>query len=77
MFYECKYLCEIIIPNGVAEIGDRAFGFCSSLTKVYIPLSVTRIGDMAFDGCGKVKIYCIAEAKPEGWSSTWNHCTIL
>ncbi len=74
MFYECKNLCEIIIPNGVAEIGDRAFGFCSSLTKVYIPLSVTRIGDMAFDGCGKVKIYCIAEAKPEGWSSTWNHC---
>lgn len=74
MFYECKSLREVIIPNGITVIGDRAFGFCSSMTKVYIPLSVTKIGDMAFDGCGKVKIYCLADSKPEGWSSTWNHC---
>ena len=73
-FYKSASVREIIIPDGVTEIGDRAFGFCSELRKVYVPASVTKIGDMAFDGCGKVKIYCIASRKPEGWSTSWNIC---
>ena len=33
---------EVVIPDGVTGIGDRAFYCCSSLTAVTIPDSVTR-----------------------------------
>lgn len=39
------------IPEGVTEIGESAFAFCSGLTGVIIPESVTRIGFMAFHFC--------------------------
>lgn len=40
-----------IIPNGVTNIGDRAFWECKSLTNIKIPNSVTNIGIYAFFRC--------------------------
>ena len=42
---------EIIIPNSVTSIENRAFSDCSGLTSVTIPESVTSIGTYAFVGC--------------------------
>ncbi len=42
---------DLIIPNGVANIGDYAFSGCSGLTSITIPNSVTSIGYAAFKGC--------------------------
>ena len=42
---------EYMIPQGIEQIGDDAFGFCAGLTSVTIPESVTSIGDDAFFGC--------------------------
>ena len=39
-----------IIPEGVTEIGKRAF-FMKNIRSVYIPDSVKIIGDGAFSGC--------------------------
>ena len=39
------------IPQGITEVGDSAFSFCSSLTSVTLPDSVTSIGDAAFSAC--------------------------
>lgn len=39
------------IPNGVTNIGDGAFYWCTSLTGVTIPASVTSIGDNGFHFC--------------------------
>ena len=43
----CK-LPEIVIPNSVTTIGERAFRGCSSATKIIIGSGVTTIGNMAF-----------------------------
>ena len=71
-FCNCSDLKSITIPEGVTSIGDDAFSGCTSLTSVVIPEGVTSIGDYAFWGCDSLTIYCAAEAKPEGWSGSWN-----
>ncbi len=42
---------EIVIPDGVTEIGKDAFEHCTGLTSIEIPDSVTEIGASAFAGC--------------------------
>ena len=39
---------NVVIPEGVASIGDKAFYYCKNLTNITIPDSVTRIGKEAF-----------------------------
>ena len=45
---------DIVIPNSVTRIGERAFYNCSGLTSVTIPNSVTNIGEKAFYGCSSL-----------------------
>lgn len=49
MFSHCKSLNELIIPNGVTDIGEWAFVNCSSLTSLTIPSSVTTVGNNTFN----------------------------
>lgn len=42
---------DVVIPEGVTEIGDGAFENCTGLTGVTIPDGVTAIGERAFAGC--------------------------
>lgn len=42
---------EYTIPEGILEIGERAFWDCEIMTSVTIPVTVTTIGDEAFAGC--------------------------
>ena len=50
-FYSCPFLTEVIIPDGVTEIGNSAFRCCGNLRKVVIPKSVTEIERFAFAIC--------------------------
>ena len=40
-----------VIPNGVTNIEEMAFSYCSVLTSITIPNSVSEIGGGAFGGC--------------------------
>ena len=46
-----KEVEELVIPNGITEIGDYAFWGCEALTSIFIPNSVTSIGRGAFNDC--------------------------
>ena len=47
---------DIIINEGLTNIGERAFENCSNITSVTIPSTVTSIGKNAFNGCEKLKL---------------------
>jgi hypothetical protein len=50
-FYQRNKLTEVELCEGVVEIGDGAFMYCShSITKIDIPTSLRRINNYAFEG---------------------------
>lgn len=49
--WSSKNITEVIINDGVINIGEGNFWYCKNLTKVSIPNSVTSIGSSAFAHC--------------------------
>ena len=45
---------NVVIENGVTNIGACAFTYCSGISSITIPNSVTSIGEMAFGECSKL-----------------------
>ena len=54
LLWDLRKLKEVVIPEGVQEIGERWF-INSKLESVTIPASVTAIGKEAFCGCKNLK----------------------
>lgn len=49
--FSCSALSRIILPEGLEQIGWRAFLGCGNLTEMDIPASVTMLGDAIFQDC--------------------------
>lgn len=49
-----KVLTNVIISEGITEIGDFAFNECTNLESVTVPESVTDLGFQTFIGCSKL-----------------------
>ena len=52
-----NYLVDIILPDTLEVIGEKAFFNCTGLTEFYIPDSVISIGDAAFGSCSKISYF--------------------
>ncbi len=65
---------DVVIPDGVTEIGDYAFSYCSSLTSITIPDSVTKIGDWAFSGCSGLTSITIPDSLTEIGDRAFDSC---
>ena len=62
MFYQCTALTEIVVPEGMTRIGEKAFWECEKLQSVTLPESLAEIGADAFGGIHpKAVFHC-----PEG-----------
>ena len=51
MFFGCRKLSSIILPESVTSIGGFAFGGCYQLTSIIIPYRVVSIGEGIFYYC--------------------------
>jgi len=53
-FNGCTALTEVILPDGVTEIGNYAFANCSGLQMLSLPDELETIGSAAFNGCSSL-----------------------
>ena len=56
-----KNIIEIVIPNSVTTIRDKAFEECINLKKITIPESVQNIGDNLFYKCDRLEEIVVAK----------------
>lgn len=70
----CK---EIIIEDGITNIGNYAFRGCHQCISVIIPDSVTKIGTYAFYECYNIKTLKIPDAVTTIGNSAFYNCTGL
>jgi len=77
IFYICKGLTSITIPNSVTSIGESAFYYCTGLTSITIPNSVTSIGGSAFYVCSGLTSITIPNSVTSIGSYTFSNCSAL
>ncbi len=58
-------LLEIVLPDGLTELGVGAFSGCEYATKIVLPKTVTKIADEAFSYCSSVEELVIEDGVSE------------
>ena len=57
-----EFITEVVIPEGVTNIGEGVFWDCTGLTEVTIPAGVTSIDNYAFAGCRNLVSVSVSES---------------
>ena len=70
-------ITELLIPYGIASIGNYAFRKCTSLTSVTIPDSVTSIGSYAFRNCTSLTSVTIPDSVTSIGDYAFYYCSGL
>jgi len=68
---------NVVVPDGVTEIGMKAFLGCSKLTSITLPESVTEIGWGAFSGCSSLTSVVIPESVVQIGGEAFKDCSSL
>lgn len=55
VFYKCKSLKSVRIPDGTTLVDSCLFGECINLVSVHVPESVETIDSTAFEGCSSLE----------------------
>lgn len=76
-FDSCERLENVILPEGLTEIGCRTFSDCKSLKKIIIPNTVTKIGGYAFYACTNLEEVILPEGLTEIGDDAFSCCFSL
>lgn len=68
---------ELILPEGVEEIGMSAFDYLTSLKRLSLPESLTKIPDHAFRGCSALQTLYLADTVTHIGTSAFAECSAL
>lgn len=68
---------EIILPDGLLEIGDRAFSGCRNLQEIVLPDGLLTIGNNAFSLCKKLEKMNIPNSVISIGFKAFNGCSSL
>lgn len=69
---------EVILPEGLEEIGAGAFEACSALVRVIFPKSLKKLGEYAFDRCTALKsVIFLGEGPAIIGDGTFHGCASL
>ena len=71
----CSNICYTI-PDGITNIGNEAFSWCSKLEEVTIPNSVTKIKDKVFYLCYNLKTVTLSENLESIGEGAFNSCCL-
>lgn len=76
-YADYKKELEIVIPDGVTEIGCYAFKDCYDIRNVIIPDGVKKIGDYAFSGCCDLENIELPDSLVEIGECAFENCPLL
>lgn len=66
----------VVIPEGLLEIGERAFYGCKALKRIDLPESLRKIGSFAFKGCYNLEDMAIPAGVTEIGYGAFEHCRL-
>ena len=73
----CKQLTEVILNDGLKEIGNLAFYSCTSLESVTIPSTVLEINQQAFLGCISLREVVVSDGLKKIGQFAFQNCRAL
>lgn len=74
VFWNCKSLESVNIPEGVERIRENAFAECHSLKKIVIPSTVKALDRRAFYYCDSLRFIEIPEGAESLGDAVFAHC---
>lgn len=77
IFFSCRNLEKVIIPNTVESINSEAFKYCEKLTNIDIPNSVKVINKEAFCSCRELRKITIPDSVSTIGAWAFNDCISL
>lgn len=70
-------LQEVILPEGITSIGERAFQSCTTLKSIQLPKKVTKIGKYAFINCRQLTNIQLPDGVTEIGEYAFSFCSTL
>jgi len=68
---------DVVIPEGVTEIGNGAFSGRSDITSIFIPTGVEKIGKCAFEICSGLTRVVIPDGAKKIGEGAFRWCSAL
>ncbi len=72
-----RSLTEVVVPDGITEIGAGAFSYLEGLKKITLPDSVTKIGAGAFQDCPRLTEFTVPPLVTEIPDRCFKDCAAL
>ena len=77
LFLNGEEIKDLVIPNGLTNIRESTFAYCSGLTSITIPNSVTSIEGFAFSNCTGLTSITIPNSVTSIGERAFSECTGL